>query len=179
MESNMKSAMFNAELNAKLRDVQRRAAQEEAEIEEKKKNNRFWQMNQDEGFEMFYRISHGFKEPKEPAPEAKIYNFLMLHLDHNNAVMASQKAIMEYTGYGRTTVYNAIKNLVDNGVIYVLKSGSSNVYVVNDELIWKAANDKRKFCEFDGKVLISKSENPWLQDHAGKKAKIVKRNVLR
>jgi DNA-binding PadR family transcriptional regulator len=57
------------------------------------------------------------------------------------------------------TIYRAIKTLQDNGFIDVLKMGTSNVYIVNEDLAWTDKNTKKKFAKYDGKILVSKKEN--------------------
>jgi len=37
--------------------------------------------------------------------------------------------------------------------------GTSNVYLVNQDLAWTNHNSKKKFAKYDGKILVSKKEN--------------------
>ncbi|MEK3790119.1 replication protein, partial [Paenibacillus sp. FSL K6-1230] len=37
--------------------------------------------------------------------------------------------------------------------------GTSNVYVVNEDLAWTDSNDKKRFAKYDGKILVSRKEN--------------------
>ena len=160
--SNLQKELNAAKLNARLRELQAQEEERERACLEDKKNQNFYQLDQDNGVEMMYRLAHGFKLPNKPAVEMLLFQFLAENMDGYNALMCSQKVLMEELSVGRTTIHNAIKNLEKNGVLHILKSGTSNVYVLNPDLIWKAANDKRKFCEFHGKILISRHENPQL-----------------
>jgi Fe2+ or Zn2+ uptake regulation protein len=57
------------------------------------------------------------------------------------------------------TIYRAIKILEENGFIDVLKMGTSNVYVVNEEIAWKSYNTNKQYSKYDGNILVSKKEN--------------------
>jgi hypothetical protein len=85
--------------------------------------------------------------------------FIMEHMDTKNALACSYAVFEDYFEKSRTTVYRAIKLLEDNGFIDVLKMGSSNVYIVNDELAWTDKNSKKRFAKYDGNILVSKKEN--------------------
>ena len=56
------------------------------------------------------------------------------------------------------TIYRGIKVLEENGFLSVLKMGTSNVYLVNEDLAWTDSNDKKKFAKYDGKILVSKKK---------------------
>lgn len=88
-----------------------------------------------------------------------ILNFIMEHMDNKNALICSQQVLIDYFEVSRPTVARAIKLLKDNGFIDVLKSGTSNVYIVNQEIAWTSWNNSRKYCKFDGNILISATEN--------------------
>jgi len=84
--------------------------------------------------------------------------FLVEQMDELNAVMVSSKVLEEYTGKSRQTISRALKVLKDKGFIAVYKSGSSNVYSINDKIYWKTYGDKRKFSKFPANVILSASE---------------------
>ena len=46
----------------------------------------------------------------------------------------------------------------DKGYIYILKSGSANVYTINPKIIWKSWGKNIKYCEFPANIIISKAE---------------------
>lgn len=43
--------------------------------------------------------------------------------------------------------------------IDILKMGTSNVYVVNQDLAWTDRNNLKKYVKYDGKILVSRKEN--------------------
>lgn len=88
----------------------------------------------------------------------KILLFLLDHMDKYNAVMCSYTVIQEALGMGRTTASTAVKLLKEHGFIAVLKSGTSNVYVVNNDLAWNSWGNNVQYCEFPANVIISASE---------------------
>lgn len=90
---------------------------------------------------------------------ADIFMFLSQHMNRQNAIVCPSKVLEEITGKARTTVSNAIKLLKDEHYVCTLKSGTTNVYVLNPSLVWKAWRTGKPYCEFDGKIFISKSEN--------------------
>ena len=68
------------------------------------------------------------------------------------------KVFQEALGVGQATIARAIKYLKDNGFIYVYKSGSSNVYVANNDLVWNSWGTNLEYCEFPANIVLSKSE---------------------
>lgn len=103
------------------------------------------------------------------APKAHlILLFLLEQMDGYNAVMCSYQVFCEALGMGRTTASQAVKLLKDKGFIAVLKSGSSNVYVVNKDLAWKSWGKNQKYCKFPANVIITASENADIEVEADK-----------
>lgn len=93
---------------------------------------------------------------------AKAYDLFMLlckHMDGLNALCVSNVALQELLDCGRATVCRAIKYLKDNGWICVLKSGTSNVYIANPDVVWTSYDNQKKYCKFQATVLLSSSEN--------------------
>lgn len=92
----------------------------------------------------------------------KAYDLFMLlikHMDGNNALCVSNKALQELLNCSKPTVCKAINYLRDNGWICVLKSGTSNVYIVNPEVAWTSYGNQKRYCKFQANVILSSSEN--------------------
>ncbi|WP_438875741.1 helix-turn-helix domain-containing protein, partial [Bacillus cereus group sp. Bce028] len=85
--------------------------------------------------------------------------FIIEHMDNKNALACSYSTFEDYFGKSKMTIYRGIKVLEENGFLSVLKMGTSNVYLVNEDLAWTDSNDKKKFTKYDGKILVSKKEN--------------------
>ncbi len=86
-------------------------------------------------------------------------------MDNYNAVMCSYQVIQEVLEIGRTTASTAIKVLKDNGFIAVLKSGSSNIYAVNDSIYWKSWGSNIRYSKFPANIILTATE----QDESYKK----------
>lgn len=89
----------------------------------------------------------------------EIFMFICEHMDGYNALMASFQVLTDYTGKSRSTCARAVKWLYDNGFVDILKSGNSNVYIVNQKVAWTSYANQRKYCKFSGNMLISAAEN--------------------
>lgn len=122
------------------------------EFEKAKKNHNFIMMYRDHMPELRWLM-------KKSGIASGIFNFIMEHMDSRNALCCSYAVFMDYFEISKPTVTRAIKLLKDNGFIDVLKSGTSNVYVVNTEVAWTSWNNSKQYCQFDGKILVSRKEN--------------------
>lgn len=127
--------------------------EEENRIREIKKKN--------SNFVMFYREHMPEMRwlMKKSGIASSILNFIIEHMDYKNALMCSHHVLMDYFDISKPTVTRAIKLLKDNGFIDVLKSGTSNIYIVNSEVAWCSWENQKLYCKFEGNVLISKTEN--------------------
>lgn len=136
----------------KLVELQENNQEKERTQEERKKNHNFIQVYRDNMAELRWLMSnHTFA--------SSLFFFILEHMDNRNALACSYSVFEDYFGKSRSTVYRAIKLLEENGFLTVLKMGTSNVYVVNEDLAWSDSNDKKKFAKYDGKILVSKKEN--------------------
>jgi len=94
---------------------------------------------------------------KHPKAQAILY-FLVDQMDSYNAVMCSYKVLQEVLDISKDTVRINIKILKDNGFIAVLKSGTSNVYAVNDSVYWKSWGKNLMYSKFPANVVLALSE---------------------
>ena len=135
--------------------------QEKKEVEKRKREKnspfgRWTQYNNEHTKEMMWLA---LKHPKAQA----ILLFLVDQMDNFNAVMCSYTVLQEVLGIGRTTASTAIKILKDNGFIAVLKSGTSNIYAINDSVYWKSWGNKKQYSKFPANVVLALSEQD--KDH--------------
>ena len=79
-------------------------------------------------------------------------------MDKYNAVVCSYKVFQEALGMGQATVARSIKYLKENGFLYVYKTGTSNVYVANKDLVWNSWGNNVEYCEFPANIVLSASE---------------------
>lgn len=129
--------------------------EKQKELEEKereKKNSNFIMIYREHMPEIRWLI-------KKSRYASNIFNFILEHMDYNNVLMCSYQIFMDYFEISAETVRKSIKILKDNGFIDVLKSGTSNVYIVNSKIAWTSWDNQKKYCKFQGNVLISATEN--------------------
>lgn len=87
-----------------------------------------------------------------------IFDFFVEKADRFNAIMCSPKVLEEALGLSQATIYRAINVLREEKFIDVKKSGGSNVYLLNKELVWKSWGTNFKYAEFGAKIILSESE---------------------
>lgn len=114
-------------------------------------------------FKDFIQLNNGHQKElralaKENVNSFLILSFFMEHMNGFNAVMCSYQVIQEALNIKRTTASNAVKLLAERGFIYIKRSGRSNVYILNDNLVWKSWGKNTRYCEFPANVVLTMSE---------------------
>lgn len=142
------------DLDRKVRMAEIKAQQEEeaAAHEEKKKNHNFVQLYREAMPELRWLMN-------KSGIASSILFFILEHMDHKNALVCPHSVFMDRFEVSRTTVYRAINLLVDNGFLDKLKTGNTNMYIVNTEVAWSSWANQKEFAKFDGNVLVSKKDN--------------------
>jgi hypothetical protein len=136
----------------KLLELDEKNEQDQQKKESEKKNLNFIQLYRENMPELRWLMAnHNFA--------SSLLFFIIEHMDNKNALACSYSIFEDYFGKSKMTIYRGIKVLEENGFLSVLKMGTSNVYLVNEDLAWTNSNDKKKFAKYDGKILISKKEN--------------------
>ena len=134
------------------KEIEKEKQKEIEKQEREKKNTNFIMMYREHMPEIRWLM-------KKSRYASSIFNFILEHMDYNNALMCSYQVFMDYFEISQVTVARAIKLLKDNGFVDVLKSGTSNVYIVNQEIAWSSWDNQKKYCKFNGNILISATEN--------------------
>ena len=111
----------------------------------------FYQVNRERSADLMWLLNTN-------ANAYKILLFLFDHMDKYNAVMCSYQVLQEVLGLGRTTTSTAVKFLKEHGFVHVYKSGTSNVYVANPDLVWNSWGSNVQYSEFPANVILSASE---------------------
>lgn len=107
----------------------------------------------------------------------KVFTWLIEKADRRNALVASYSTMSKGLNLAERTIRNSVGYLKEKNLITVLKSGTTNVYVLNDQIIWKDTADKKdKYSQFSAEIIItaSEQEEPYrtqLIGHAVPKAK--------
>jgi len=99
---------------------------------------------------------------------AKVFFFLVENMDSFNALVISQKSLSEALKMGRTNLWKATKYLREQKYLEMYKSGSTNIYCINCQLVWQQSHTRKQFAKFSANVYISDSE----QIKTGKTTKI-------
>lgn len=114
-------------------------------------------------FSRFYQVNKDNSEYlrsclKENPKALEVLFFIFDHMDKYNAVVCSYKVFQEALGISAKTVQRSIAYLKEHGFLYVYKTGTSNVYVANKELVWNSWGTNYEYCEFPANIVLSKSE---------------------
>lgn len=88
----------------------------------------------------------------------RIWRFLANNMDSYNAVIVSYSTMQEIFEVSRMTLYRAIKLLDEDDYIRIYKSGTSNVYALNDNMVWNSWGTNKKYSKFNANVIISEDE---------------------
>lgn len=89
----------------------------------------------------------------------EIFLFLVEKMNNKNAIICPNKVLCETFNKSKKTVERAISHLKTHGYLHVTKAGQANVFHMNPEIVWKAWDTNKKYCEFEGQILIAKSDN--------------------
>lgn len=121
------------------------------ELEQHSTYKNFAQLNRDQIYQMIAAAS-------QDKQAIRILLFILEHMDKMNALICSYQVFMEALDISQATVARSIKYLKEHGFIYIYHSGSSNVYVLNDDLAWTSYGRNHKYCQFPANVVLSASE---------------------
>lgn len=89
---------------------------------------------------------------------AAIFLYFARKSDKYNKVICSYKVLQEQFNVSERTIGRAIQCLEENQLITIYKSGTSNVYVLDNNITWKSDGWRNEYCEFDAMVILARSE---------------------
>lgn len=89
----------------------------------------------------------------------RVFMLICQHMDGTNALCVSMLALSEILNTSRQTISKSVKYLKDNGWMCVLKNGTSNVYIINPQVVWTSYGNQKDYCKFQASVLLSSTEN--------------------
>lgn len=122
------------------------------EFTEDDKNRNFVQLNRD-----FMMDLAGLG--KENPTAFTVFMFISQNMDANNALCISMKAMEEALDLSRSTLSRAVKHLKEKGWLCVLKTGTSNIYIINPDIEWTSWANQRQYCKFATSVIVTPTEN--------------------
>ncbi len=133
-------------------------------------------LGQNSNFVMLFRneISSIVEIQKKDPKAGALFMFFLEHMDQENALLVSRETMSEILGWSVETIKRKVKVLKDMNFIDVLKSGTSNVYVINANIAWTTYGNKKDYAKFRASVLISKSE----QEYRAKASKFKQLDIL-
>ncbi len=99
-----------------------------------------------------------------------VLHFLTSRLHRGtNAVVISFEAIAKTMSLSEKTIKTAIKKLAEAKFIQILKTGKSNVYVVNHQVAWQGPRGAR-FAAFGAELMVHEAEQDTTVDQLIKDA---------
>jgi len=116
------------------------------------KNVNFVQLSDPDGIKAMRVLTR-----KNPTAASVFYLF-MQHMDKSNCLIVSMETIGSKLSMSRATVYRAVRYLKQNNYIAILKSGATNVYTLNANIVWRDRGDKKMEALLYGAVLLSLDE---------------------
>ncbi|MGL5649879.1 MAG: replication/maintenance protein RepL [Clostridium sp.] len=96
---------------------------------------------------------------EKSATAYRVFKFLIQNMDSYNAVMCSYTVLEENLNISNSTVKRAIRLLKTEKFIDVYKSGTSNVYCINKNIVWSSWGTNFKYAKFGANIILSKTEN--------------------
>ena len=130
---------------------EKKLEQEQLKREKNSPFNSFIQVNK-----KTYQVED--KLMKESLVAYRRWRFLANNMDSYNAVIVSQEVLTEIFEVSRSTIYRAVKILDEGNYIKIYKSGTSNVYALNDDMVWNSWGTNKKYSKFNANVIISENE---------------------
>lgn len=150
----MKNTTVSAEkIQKQLNEINYKKQLDYEKLREKRKSifNDFYQINK--------LNSEYLRRCLNEQPRAlELLLFIYEKMDKYNALVCSYDVFMTALNVSKATLARSIKYLKLNGYIYVYKSGTSNVYVANPDLVWNSWGYNVQYCEFPANVILSSSE---------------------
>lgn len=89
-----------------------------------------------------------------------IWLWIVERMGSDNALVCSMTPLVEEFEKSRQTISKKINFLKRSRYLDILKSGTTNVYVINAELVWTTNAEQRTHAEFRASVVLSASEQP-------------------
>lgn len=88
----------------------------------------------------------------------RIFKFLINNMDSYNAVICSHQVFQDTFLISKPTVTRAVKLLKDKKYIDVYKSGTSNVYAINKNIVWNSWGTNYEYAKFGANIILSADE---------------------
>lgn len=136
----------------RMKELEEQEKNKEEKREETKKNSNFVQIYRQNMPELRWLMA-------KSGIASSILFFIYEHMDGKNALACSYAVFEDYFEVSKPTITRALKLLRENGFIDVLKMGTCNVYIANEEVAWTSWENQKEYSRFNGNMLISRKEN--------------------
>lgn len=120
---------------------------------DEERNHNFVQLNRDFMMDIA-------KLGRENPTALDIFMLISQNMDGNNALCISMKALEEALELSRSTISRGVKYLKDKGWLCVMKTGTSNVYIINPDIEWTSWANQKQYCKFTTNIIVTPTENP-------------------
>lgn len=129
-------------------------------------------------FLMFYREHLSTIAQLSNEPQAlRLFLWMVDKMNRVNSLMCSVKVMAEALDVSEPTIYRAVKHLKDGQYIKTIKSGASNIYHINAQIVWQSMQSRHQHAEFNTRVIVSENEqdqSDLFKDKAFKKTLVAK-----
>lgn len=121
-------------------------------MEEKQKNKDFIQL---------YRevIGSVVELAKKNIRAFELFMIVVKNMDGYNALCISNAVLCELMQCSKSTVIRATKFLKKEGWIDIYKTGNSNVYVINPDVVWTSYANQKAYCKFPANIMLTSTQN--------------------
>lgn len=111
-------------------------------------------------FVQFYKDSLDFviEATRENPTALRVFFWIVQHMDNRNALVVSQQTLADTLDLGRTTIHLCTVYLKEKKALTVFKSGNTNIYALNAQIVWQDSAEAKRYAHFDAKVYISGKE---------------------
>ena len=152
----------------KVQELDQKARQDQLKKQEEEEQEARERAKKNDNFYMVFKTKEGSEKIRDliaiSPPAAQIFMFLAEQSDRTNAVVASGKALAQLLKLSEATVSRALKvlsksNENEEPYLEILKSGGTNIFVLNPNIVWSAWKTGKEYCMFgNAKVLVSTNE---------------------
>lgn len=110
----------------------------------------------------------------------EMFFFLTENMDDYNAVICSYKVFEQVLRIKKTRINECINDLKKFGFIYVYRTGNSNVFIANKELVWGSWENNVQYCKFPANIVLTLDEQDknYLEELEIKKKKGIEGNII-
>lgn len=117
---------------------------------------------------------------RDNAPAATVLLAMCGRMNRQNAIVISAQALIEITGYKRSTISKAITALSDGNWVQIVKIGNMNAYVLNSAVVWQSYGNL-KHTVFNATIygtMTDQDEKSKELIRAGKETKLKNLNIV-